>query len=159
MPRRRFYSAASSAWKLYANLAGLSLVALAIAYAIASAAGGNDAVFVASDVRPIVTKAAPGGFIEYVYTQNRVEECPGKAVEIFSVIPEPGKGSRDATIREQRRPVVYTKAQRYDDLHIKVNVPGDLPEGRYRFHDYILSQCPLREQIDNIADFPVEIRK
>lgn len=152
MPLRRSFVMISIAWKWFSHFSALALVSLGAAYALTTILTSENPVFVAEHIEPMVRVAPPGGVIEYTYTQRRYETCPGTVVEAFSSLD----GERKI-LREQRRSVEFPTAG-VRDLHIKVPVPKDLPPGRYRYRDYIISACPLRERTDPIAEFEVEVR-
>lgn len=151
MPLRKSFVITARIWRVYANIAGFLLLSCGLSALVVWAGNETGPVFVASDVRPIITRTTPGGTLVYVYDQDRKEPCPGEVSQTFAAI-----GKR-AELVEQRRNVVYTQPKLYDDLEAKVHVPADLKPGRYHFTSGIYSRCPTFNRFDPIAAFDVDI--
>lgn len=152
MPLRRAFVVTGRIWRWFANAAGFIMLACGLAWIIVATASTDGPVFVATDVRPIVTRAKPGGMLVYVYDQDRALPCGGEVSQTFALV-----GAEKTAIHEQRRNVIYTQPRLYDDLEAKVHVPVDLKPGRYHFTSGIYSRCPTFNRFDPIASFDVDI--
>jgi hypothetical protein len=152
MPLRRGFRVAGMVWRWYANAAGFTAIALALAFFIVQVATGNGAVVTADDVRLLVNKTKPEGSISYVYNLIRHEACPGEVMQLWTM----GHG-RDAIVIQTQRPAVYTEVRYYDDLRVTVALPPSIVPGKWRYHSTLESTCPNRRQSDLIADFEFEV--
>lgn len=152
MPLRPVFAVTARIWRWFANAAGFLLLAGGLSWLVVATASTEGPIFVASDVRPITTRAKPGGTIVYVYDQDRILPCGGEVSQTFALV-----GAEKNGIHEQRRNVIYTQPKLYNDLEAKVHVPQDLRPGRYHFTSGIYSRCPTYNRFDPIASFDVEI--
>lgn len=142
------------AWRWFGNVAAVSAVALAIAWALVSYFKHDGPVVVAGPVAVKTPQVHLGGVLAFELEWfQRFESCPGTVVESFY----PADDRSIAIVK--RRPALSFVAKRYDRTPVNIQIPPELTIGRWRYAQHVESrECPSgRTGPDPFVEFVFEV--
>ena len=149
--RTRLGRLLAGTWRAWCVLCGVAAASLPPSYALVSTFSGHGEVVRAlSGPMPIKVVLHEGGQLSFIQTVERLEACPGEAIDTFTPVD-------GGSIVVQRRPVVRQQMGVLKDLVINTQLPGSMPDGRWHYSLSVDSHCPLRERVDTLATFDIEV--
>ena len=140
-------------WAVYSTICGMAVLSGGIAWGILYVVSGNQEV-----ARPLSppriegsTRVREGDTLTFRLDLQRIESCPAEAVDVFTPY-EQGGG-----VHQQRRTARNVSPGKIMDFPIRVSVPRAMIPGRYKYQLELDSHCALRERLDVLATFDIEV--
>ena len=159
MPRDRILSFLAKAWAVWANTAGIGVIALGVGVVVVQALSGQNAVITASNVRieglgpPFPTMRVPyKGRYRYLYDFERHEACAGEVVTVFE-----SADPVSPAVVTLRRPTVLDEVRTYPNVAPDNPMPDSVRVGLWHVSISIVSHCANREWTDPVAEFDIEV--